>query len=113
VCIVIVFFICNCSGLNKKYKPKSPRVNICWLLFKFFDRLLALIHAYTKFYFVFTLQTKNQLYALHMLCVLCWLILMFVFTVAILLTRILEIDWLQHLLTKIFETGDQLHNDES
>ncbi|XP_020398987.1 uncharacterized protein [Zea mays] len=33
--------------------------------------------------------------------------------VAILLTRILEINRLQHLLAKIFGTGDQLHDDES
>jgi hypothetical protein len=48
-----------------------------------------------------------------MLCVLCWLILIFAFTVAILLARIFGIGWLRHLLAKIFGTGDQLHGDES
>jgi serine incorporator 1/3 len=38
---------------------------------------------------------------------------MFAFTVAILLARILGIVWLQHLLAKIFGTGDQQHDDES
>jgi serine incorporator 1/3 len=48
-----------------------------------------------------------------MLCVLCWLILMFAFTVTILLATFLGVGWLQHFLAKIFGTDDQLHGDES
>jgi serine incorporator 1/3 len=48
-----------------------------------------------------------------MLCVLCWLILMFAFTVTILLARILGVGWLQHFLAKIFGIDDQLYDDES